>query len=84
MFKKPDEPAGFLGQKEMTKTRQRVSRMSEREMLNWADLAGSGLYKAFADYKGGDTDALEDIRIGLVGMIAIYEELAAIPSQAAR
>lgn len=76
--KEEDTPAEFLGQTEMKRTRQRVARMSEREMLDWADTAGSGIYTAFKDYRRGETDALDDIRMGLVGMIAIYEELLAL------
>ena len=76
MFRRKNVPASFIAQQEVEKTRRRVSRMSEREMLDWADVAGSGMYKAFRDYRGGDTDALHDIKTALIGMVAIYEELS--------
>lgn len=73
--RKPVVPAEFLTQDEIEKARRRVSRMTTSEALNWADVAGSGMHGAFRSYRDDPDNSLEDIRMGLVGMLAIYEEL---------
>lgn len=61
---------------EYEKCRARVRRMSRTELLDWADVAGSGMAKGFMDYrKHGVVDSLEEIRLSLVQLAALVEEL---------
>lgn len=75
-----EQLAGLLAEQlaEVAKARKRVARMSTHEMLEWADVAGSGMAKAFGDYrKEGAPEALDEIRQALLALSAVTDELAA-------
>lgn len=56
--------------------RRRVQKMSVHELINWADVAGSGMAKGFMDYrKEGNLDSLLEIRDALVALSEVTEEL---------
>lgn len=58
--------------------RRRVSKMSTRQMLDWADSAGSGMARAIDDYrKDRDVISLEEVRTALVALSAVIDELEA-------
>jgi hypothetical protein len=58
------------------KARRRVMRLGTNELLNWADVASSGLMRGFEDYrKTGDVFALDEIKITLVSLAALTDEL---------
>ena len=60
------------------KARKRLARLSTHEILNWADSAGSGMAKAFDDFrKHGEKETLEEIERALKSMSAVVEELKA-------
>ncbi len=73
MFKKKAQTP-YVVAAEIERARRRVQRMTIEEMLNWADLAGSDMMRLFRAYRK-DPNSLEDIRLAVVGLTAIYEEL---------
>lgn len=61
---------------ELEKARKRVSKIATHEILNWADSAGSGMAKAFDDYrKYGEEDSLNEISRAVKQLQAVVEEL---------
>lgn len=70
------EPITVTDEEDLARARRRVTRMSINELLDWADAAGSGMAKGFADYrKEGNMVSLEDIRLGLISLTALTDEL---------
>lgn len=69
-------PITVTDEEELARARRRVARMSVNELLDWADAAGSGMAKGFSDYrKEGEMVSLEDIRVGLIALTALTDEL---------
>jgi len=63
---------------ELARARRRVKGMSVHEMLEWADQAGSGMAKAFADFrKEGTLAPLDEIHVALLALAAVTDELVA-------
>lgn len=63
---------------ELRRARRRVAKMSVHELLNWADQAGSGMAKAFDDYrKDPQMTSLDEIASGLIALTAVTEQLIA-------
>jgi hypothetical protein len=63
---------------ELARARRRVSRMSTHELLEWADQAGTGMAKAFADFrKEGSLASLDEISVALLALTAVTDELTA-------
>jgi hypothetical protein len=55
---------------------KRVRGMANYELLEWADVAGSGMAKAFSDYRReADEVSLIEIREGLMALWALTREL---------
>jgi len=55
---------------------KRVSKMSDYELLEWADITGSGMSKSFSDYrKGAPEESLIEIREGLQALWSLVREL---------
>lgn len=60
------------------KARKRVSTLSTHDILNWADSAGSGMAKAFDDFrKWGEAESLEELEQAVKSLTAVVEELKA-------
>lgn len=58
------------------KTRSRVRRISTTELLDWTDVAGSQMAKGFMDYRRyGHVESLEEVKLGLLQLRALTEEL---------
>ena len=58
------------------KAGKRVYVMSVRELLDWTDVAGTGMAKCLQDYRRGqDLASLLEMRNTLVTMYALNEEL---------
>jgi hypothetical protein len=58
------------------KMEKRVAKMSNYELLEWADVAGSGMAKAFSDYRREPVeDSLIEIREGLQALWSLTREL---------
>lgn len=63
---------------ELARARRRVTRMSTHELLDWADQAGSGMAKAFSDFRReGTLIPLDEIRTALLALTAVTDELTA-------
>lgn len=63
---------------ELDRARRRVARLSTHEILNWADSAGSGMAKAFDDYrKYGEEESLDELKQAVKSLEAVIEELRA-------
>lgn len=63
---------------ELERARRRVTRMSTHELLAWADQAGSGMAKAFSDFRReGSLTPLDEIRTALLALTAVTDELTA-------
>lgn len=61
---------------QMDTARRRVSKLSTNELLNWADVASAGMMRGFEDYRGkGDRVSLDEIKITLVSLTALTDEL---------
>lgn len=59
------------------KMEKRVSRMENYALLEWADITGSGMARAFSDYrKDADEVSLIEIREGLMALWALTRELS--------
>ena len=57
---------------------RRVRKMSTNDLLNWADVAGSGMAKGFMDYREhGDYTSLAEIGLGVITLHAVVLELKA-------
>ena len=62
--------------KEYNEAVKKVSRMSTTSMLDWIDVAGSGMAQGFSDYRRhGDLDSLYEIRRAISQIQALTEEL---------
>lgn len=58
------------------KARKRLSRLGTHEILNWADMAGSGMAKGLDDYRrNADAESLAEIRNGLIALLAAVDEI---------
>lgn len=57
---------------------KRCSRLSTHQLLGWSDGALNGMGKGFDDFREhGDPASLEDIRVGIIGLLAVVLELEA-------
>jgi hypothetical protein len=57
---------------------RRVQKMSTNDLLNWADVAGSGMAKGFMDYREhGDIESLAEIGLAVITLHAVVLELKA-------
>jgi len=57
---------------------KRCSRLSTSQLLNWAEQALNGMGKGFDDFRDhGEQSSVEDIRLGLLSMLAVVTELSA-------
>lgn len=62
----------------MARAERRVRKMTTHALLDWADAAGSGMAKGFADYRAhGDLASLEDIALGVITLNAVVLQLKA-------
>ncbi len=58
------------------KMAKRVSKMASYELLEWADVCGSGMAKAYSDLRKELTqESLAEIREGLMALWAVTREL---------
>jgi hypothetical protein len=56
---------------------RRVQRMDSSALLEWADLAASGMQRQLDDFrKNPDESHLGEINVALLGMGAVVDELA--------
>jgi hypothetical protein len=61
---------------QLAAARRRVAKMGTNELLNWADVAGSGMAKGFSDYRReGDVLSLDEIHLALISLTAVTDEL---------
>jgi hypothetical protein len=57
---------------------RRVAKRATTELLDWADVAGSGMARGFQDYREqGTLASLEEIGLGLITLHAVVLELKA-------
>lgn len=62
--------------KEYNEAVKKASRMSTTSMLDWIDVAGSGMAQGFSDYRRhGDIESLYEIRRAISQIQALTEEL---------
>lgn len=60
-----------------TQMEKRVAKMGNYELLEWADVAGSGMAKAFSDLrKENSQDTILEIQEGLQALWALTRELS--------
>jgi len=60
------------------KLERKVQRLDTSLLLDYADAAGSGMARAFGDFRrGGDTVSLEEVQEGLMSLWAIVQTLKA-------
>jgi hypothetical protein len=63
-------------QHEQARARQRVTKLATYDLLEWADVAGSGMSKAFMDYRRHDNvESLLEVRTALTALSALVDEL---------
>jgi hypothetical protein len=56
---------------------QRVKHLDEYTMIQWADIAGTGMAQGFADYQKHSTvESLDEIKQGLQQLWAVAQELS--------
>ena len=61
---------------ELHRARNRVAEMSTFALLEWADVAGSGMAKGFQDYRRESArESLLEIRSALIALTALNDEL---------
>lgn len=59
------------------KVSKRVSRLSESEMLDWADIAGSGIARTLRDYqKSHEPHLLDEAREAVSALQGVIDTLA--------
>ena len=62
--------------KEYNEATKKASRMSTTSMLDWIDVAGSGMAQGFSDYRRhGEIESLYEIRRAVSQIQALTEEL---------
>lgn len=55
---------------------KRLARMQNHELLDWADACGSGMSRAFSDYRRkGEEHSLEELRQSLQALWFLVHEL---------
>jgi len=55
---------------------ERMDRLSRMEILDWADMAGSGVARALQDYRRHETpESLEEARIGLQSLLGCVDAI---------
>jgi hypothetical protein len=55
---------------------RRVAKMQNHELLDWADACGSGMSRAFSDYRrSGHEASLQELRESLQALWALVHEL---------
>lgn len=55
---------------------KRLARMQNHELLDWADACGSGMSRAFTDYRrSGDESSLQELRESLQALWGLVHEL---------
>lgn len=60
----------------LEKARERVKLMQSYDLLEWADVAGSGMSKGFMDYRRHSyVESLREIRSTLMQLVALTDEL---------
>jgi hypothetical protein len=53
-----------------------MERLSSAEILNWADMAGSGIARTLQDYRRHETpESLEEAKSGLLALLACVDVL---------
>jgi hypothetical protein len=61
---------------ELARARRRVTKMSSHELLNWADAAGTGMARAFGDFRrAGEVTSLDEVHGALLALAAVTDEL---------
>lgn len=67
-----------MDQELLKKATRRVRRQSTHDLLEWSDVAGSAMAKAFGDYREhGDYSSLAEIGLALITLHAVVLELKA-------
>lgn len=55
---------------------ERMDRLSRTEILDWSDMAGSGVARALQDYRRHETpESLEEARMGLQSLLGCVDVL---------
>lgn len=63
-------------EKAPSKAHKRLSRLPTPSVLDWADQAGSGVFKALDDYRRlGTQESLQEARSGLEALLAVVDVL---------